>query len=138
MRANLIAERLTQAFRGDFGCAVAVVEAATWLLLPVEPRFRFGYMPPVPVTNVGDQFLVSLSAELIDRVTVDLDDDTLDAYLTAVEAFVGAHLMSPDKSSDETMRYVENELYEKAPDALALMTEVEAQAIDAGIVARLP
>lgn len=138
MRSDLIAERLERSFREDFQCAVSVVTAETWRGLPLEPRFRFGYMPPVPVTNVGDSFLVSVSAELIDEVTAGLDDELLDVYLTAVETFVGAHLMLPAESTDETVKRVEDDLYERAPESLELMTEVEANAIDAGIIPRLP
>jgi hypothetical protein len=137
MRDAEIAERLERAFRDDFGCAVAVVTAETWQGLPLEPRFRFGYMPPVAITNAGDSFVISVSAELIDRVTGDLDEFLLDQYLTAVEAFVGAHLMDPAESVDETIKRVEDQLYEQAPEALALMSQVEANAIDAGIVSRL-
>lgn len=137
MRVEHIEERLTRSFRDDFGCAVAVVQEVTWVDLPVAPRFRFGYLPPLPIVSSGRQNLVCLCPELIDRVTAWLDDNTLDVYLTTVEAFVGAHLMSETETSDEVMARVAAELYEQAPEALAMMTDVEATAIDDGIIACL-
>lgn len=137
MRVEHIAARLTRSFRGDFGCAVALVPEKTWSDMPIEPRFRFGYMPPLPIVALSGESLVCVCPELIDRVTASLDDDMLDVYLTAVEAFVGAHLMNAGETSDQVMARVETELYEQAPEALALMSAVEATAIDDGIVACL-
>lgn len=137
MRTQAIEARLTELFRDNLEQTVTVVDRSTWAEMPLPPRFRYGYMPPVPVTNDGESFVVPFSPELIDAVTSWLDDDGLDTYLNALEAFVAGHLMNPGERSDEVMVRVEDELLEKAPNALAFMTEVEIQAIDDGVVPKL-
>lgn len=138
MRSELIAERLGRSFREVPGCSLAVVSADEWLRLPVEPRWRFGYLPPIEVTESGESWLVSVSPALIAEVTRELDEDLLDVYLTGLEALVLAHLMVEGESSEEAVKRVEDQLYEQAPDALALMLSVEAEAIDRGVVPQLP
>lgn len=138
MRSEQIAERLGRSFREVPGVSLAVVSADEWALLPLEPRFRFGYLPPIAVTESGESWLVSVSPALIARVTEALDDDLLDVYLTGLEAFVLAHLMNDDESVDEAIRRVEDQLWTQAPEALALMSSVEAAAIDRGVVPALP
>ncbi len=137
MRTDAIEERLVALFRTELGNTTVSVDRETWQMLPLPPRFRFGYMPPVPVTKEEDSYVVTFCPELLDAVTAELDDELLDTYLNAVEAFLAGHIMLPEKHSDAVMRHIEDQLFEEAPDALAFMTEVEAQAIDAGIVARL-
>lgn len=138
MRSELIAERLGRSFREVPGCSLAVVSAEEWLRLPVEPRWRFGYLPPIEVTESGESWMVSVSPALIALVTEGLSEDLLDVYLTGVEALVLAHLMVEGETSEETMKRVEDHLYDNAPDALALMLSVEAAAIDRGVVPQLP
>lgn len=138
VRSELIAERLGRSFREVPGCSLAVVSAEEWLRLPVEPRFRFGYLPPIDITDSGESWLVSVSPALIATVTEGLDDDLLDVYLTGVEALVLAHLMLEGESPAETMKRVEDQIYEQAPEALTLMLSVEAEAIDRGVVPQLP
>lgn len=137
MRTQAIETRLTELFRTDLEQTTVMVDRETWGKMPLPPRFRYGYMPPVPVTADNEEFLVTLCPELIDAVTAWLDEDGLDTYLNAVEAFVAGHLMLPGASSDEVIRHVEDELFDKAPSALAFMTEVELQAIDDGVVPKL-
>lgn len=134
MRDTAIQDRLVQLFRDELGHTTVSVDRETWAKMPLLPRFRFGYMPPVPYTNEREKFVVSFCPELIDAVTETLDDDDLDTYLNAVEAFVAGHLMLPDTKSEDVMRHVEDQLLAEAPDALAFMTDVELRAIDAGIV----
>lgn len=138
MRSELIAERLGRSFREVPGCSLAVVSAEEWLRLPVEPRFRFGYLPPINITESGESWLVSVSPALIATVTEGLDEDLLDVYLTGVEALVLAHLMVEGETPAATMQRVEDQLYEQAPEALSLMLSVEAEAIDRGVVPQLP
>jgi hypothetical protein len=133
VRTNQISERLYRAFAEDFGCLVFPVPTATWLDV-VHPKFRFGYMPPIRLAHPHPAVLVMMSPSLIAAVTAWLDELQLDTYLTSVEAFVGAHLMNPAESTDETVRRIEDELYTSAPEALRLVSLVEARAIDDGIV----
>lgn len=137
MRTETIQERLEALFRTELGHTTVAVEQEKWPTLPLVPRFRFGYMPPVPLTSDRDQFVVTFSPDLIDAVTSWLDDDAFEVYMDALEAFVAGHLMLPDEPSDEVMRHVEDELFDKAPEALRFMGEVEARAIDSGVVVRL-
>jgi hypothetical protein len=137
VRTQAIEDRLTELFRSSLDQTTVMVDRSTWDQMPLPPRFRYGYMPPVPVTTDNEDFVVSFCPELIDRVTAWLDDDGLDTYLNAVEAFVAGHLMLPEASADEVIILIENELHDKAPNALAFMTEVELQAMDDGIVPKL-
>jgi hypothetical protein len=110
MRTQAIEDRLTELFRTELQQTTVSVDRGTWSQMPLAPRFRYGYMPPVPITADGEQFVVTFCPELIDLVT---------AWL------------------NEVMRRVEDELLDKAPNALAFMTEVEVQAIDDGVVPKL-
>ena len=134
MRARQIEQRLVLLLRDELRCRVEIASAHAWRLLPVEPRYRFGYGPPVltqPATVV-----VRFSPELLDEITCWLSDDDLDIYLMAVETFLAAHLVLRDLTSDEIMQRLENELLDDAPRALQLMSTVELRAIDDGLVAR--
>jgi hypothetical protein len=137
MRTQAIEDRLTELFRTELQQTTVSVDRGTWSQMPLAPRFRYGYMPPVPITADGEQFVVTFCPELIDLVTAWLNEEELAIYLDALEAFVAGHLMAPEESSDEVMRRVEDELLDKAPNALAFMTEVEVQAIDDGVVPKL-
>jgi hypothetical protein len=135
VRAPEISERLIAHFRGEMGWQVIEVDAATWRGLPVEPRFRFGWMPPVPLTNDPESpVVVTLSPDLLDEITKWLTDELLDNYLTTLEAFIDAYVWKRKLPPDEVMRFVEDELLVKAPSALQLMSEVEAEAISDGLV----
>lgn len=129
----MIARRLKGAFENDFHCQAEELGAPAWRALSVAPRFRFGYMPP---RDEGADTVIRYSPGLLERITRRLNDDELDIYLTVVETIVGAFLMDPARPDDEVIETIENELYEAG--ALALLAEVEAQALDDGHVAPLP
>lgn len=124
---------MTDLFGSTLDCRLAVLSRREWRILDIEPRFRFGYMPPTsPATEMP--ILVSFAPELIDAVTASLSDNEFDIYLTAVETLVAAYLMKPGWTPDEVMRWVEDQLMNDAPSALELMTNIEMNALDDGTV----
>lgn len=123
---------MVRLFRSQLACEVAVLSARQWREdVIVEPRYRFGYRPPERTEPPA----VCFSPGLLDEITGWLSDDEFDIYITAIEAFMAAHLMLPGAPPDEIMRLLENELLAEAPLALRLMSEVELRAIDDGLVA---
>lgn len=130
-RSTQIEHRLVWLLRDRLSCDVELVDASQWRHdLARSPRYRYGYAPPTPTQPP----VVRLCPVLLDEITSWLTDDELDVYLMAVEAFLAAHLVLRDASSDEIMQYLENELLADALYALRLMTEVEMRALDDRLV----
>lgn len=127
-RTDLISERLT-AFLRDNACTPAELSLEQWKVAPTG-RFRFGWTLPVPVDNERTRFVAIVCPELIALTTNWLPDELLDHYLDTVEAFIVGRTERPDLSVDDAMKFAESAFYEKAPDSLKLMNEVEVQALD--------
>jgi hypothetical protein len=134
-RKQIIEDRLTTHFRDELSLGVLSVDQATWSRLELPPRFRFGWMPPVPM--LADAMVVMFSAEMIDAVTADLPDDLLASYLDILEVVVEFHVVHRGLESDAIVEMAENELYGAAPDVLGLWGRVDASAIDRGLVPAL-
>jgi hypothetical protein len=134
-RTDQITERLTQHVQ-SMGHAVVTPDRASWASYPLPARFKFGWMPPVPLSDRADeeQLIVSFCPELLDVLTEHLDDDLFDTYLTALETYIDLHIAWHGQPPSAINKVVEDTLYEQAPAALELVNLVELRALDQGLV----
>jgi hypothetical protein len=130
MRTEQIRERLTKHFKDELGCVVITPNQWGWAQSHIDPRWRFGWMPPV----APDSDTIFFCPELLDRITEALDEDDLDSYLLVIELYLDRCLAHRDWPIEEIDRAVESELHEHAPFALTLWSETDARALDAQIV----
>lgn len=136
-RQDLILNRLLTFYSNELGIYSSVLTRAEWGDLPLARQYRFGWMPPADVElDGGESGLVGVvSPEMLAAVTDHLDEVGLDAYLTVVELAMTSFVQfreSDDAGAIE--RRIENALWELAPESIALRSEVEMHALDAGIV----
>lgn len=136
-RRDVIRNRLCEYVLEELGCAVACPSKEALTNYPV-PGHLFGWFPPMPLDDDYQLVVVSFSPELLAEITAWLDDDELDAYLSAVEQLVDCYLRllatAPELSPSEQQIWVEREMLDANPDALDLVSRVELQAVDSGIV----
>lgn len=137
-RREAIIHRLASHILEDLRCAVVTPSKQSWSFYQLSAPYRFGWMPPVQVVDDTPALLVSFCPELIAETTAWLDDEQLDVYLTVVEAFIDAMVAQFSEPVAEVYHRVQNSLYETAPDALALVSQVEVRALDDGIVPVAP
>lgn len=130
MRRDEIGNRLTNSFAG-VGLTTVKMSKEEWDRFGPEPRWRFGWVPPLATGTSG---LVVVCPELIDRITAELDDDDLDSYLLVIEAWVICTQQYPGRSADEIDGIVQSELYDNARFALRLWSTTDAKALDSGVV----
>lgn len=135
-RQELIRARLVAYSRDELHIYCSVIPRSDWLALPLANQYRFGWIPPIDLAEVEveDNLIAIISPEMIDAVTAHLDDDGLDTYLTSIEATMAAFVQHRGQPAAQIERDLESLLWEEAPHAIGLRNEVEAQALDAGIV----
>ena len=136
-RRDEIRNRLAEFLLEQRGCAVVCPSKETLAQFPVTGHL-FGWFPPMPVDDDPHLLVVSFSPELIDEMTAYLDYQQLDVYLGVVEAILDGYLEAFESggSLDDAREQVESELFDADPDALALLSEIEARALDTGLVRR--
>lgn len=81
----------------------------------------------MPLEEDSTILLVGFCPEVIAKSTAHLDEEHLEVYLATVEAFLSAYIEDPLADHDKVRHAVEDRLYDDYPDALSLMTEVEAR-----------
>ena len=134
-RKDAIRNRLAGYLLEDQGCAVVCPSKEAVQLVPIDGHL-FGWFPPMPLDDNPDLPIVSICPELIAETTEWLDNDQLDTYLVVVEALLAGYVdalragITPEAAREQ----IESGLFETNPDALALCSEVELRALDAGIV----
>lgn len=134
-RTTQISDRLVAYFRDTLHIRSSSIPAEDWKGLAVYPGYRFGWLPPLDLTEEGiDELIAITSPELIAKVTAELNDDQLDTYLTVVEAMMAAFVERRGEPTEAVERAVEDLLYAEAADAILLRHETEAGAIDRGII----
>lgn len=135
MRTQIIERRLTRHFRDDLHLRVLTPDMETWKGLPIDRRHRYGWMHPMPLDDDADgELMVMFCPELIATTTHWLTDELLSEYLTVIECFIDALVANRGEPVEQTSLWVEEHLAEECPAALRLLSEVEVQAIDSGIV----
>lgn len=126
-RDTYIMRHMTEALE-EVGIGIGVVSSAeTWNTIPLPPA-RFGWTEPVAMRDeeTGGVFPMALICpEIIAKVTEKLSDTELDAYLDVVEIKIIAADGQPSLLS---------ELFDRAPNSVALWNDTDARALDLGIV----
>lgn len=137
-RRDDIRNRLAAFLLEERCVAVACVPSKTMADRPVIGHL-FGWFPPMPIEDNADLLVVTFSPELIADITEWLTDEQLDTYLGVVEMFLDGYIGAIESGTDtrEARVRTESELFDSDPDALTLFSEIEARALDLGIV-RLP
>lgn len=128
-----IASRLQHFFSESLLLNSTDVTAAQWRSLPLEPEWRFGWMPPVNLQDLVDdrQLIVMISSELLAEVVATVDEKTGASYLDVVEMIVALHVALRKKPAEERVREV-NMLADTG--GLRIRSLVEFAALDAGVV----
>lgn len=138
-RRVAIMNRLSAHILNDLRCATVTPSKRSWTLFDLAGPYRFGWMPPV---TIGDSepplLLISFCPDLLAETTMWLDDDALDTYLTATEAFLDAMVAWPKGPPSQVYAQVQNSLYETSPGVLDLVSQVEMRALDEGLVPGTP
>lgn len=135
-RSAMIRDRLVAHFRDALNIYCSEVAGEQWLALPFSTEFRFGWIPPIDLDAVGvDPNLIAIiSPDMIGAVTAHLDDADLDTYLTIIELTADGFVARQGDPLEAIQRDLDDTLYSSAPDAMRLRYEVEARAIDKGLI----
>jgi hypothetical protein len=123
------------------GRGVAVVCPSTVAMATYPVAGSFGWFPPMPIEEGNSELLiVTFSPELLAEMTESLTYEELDTYLRVVEMFLDRYIEAIERGEDgnEAREQAESELLDTEPEALALFSEVEARALDTGLVQRPP
>lgn len=134
-RRDLIRNHLAAHLLEGRGCAVVCPSKETVTQFPIDGHL-FGWFPPMPLDENSDLQVVSFCPELMAEITDWLTDDQLLVYIATIEALLDGYIdaLQHGTSSDEARERVEAEIFDADPDALALFSEIELRALDAGIV----
>lgn len=136
MRTYRIRHRLADYVLNTLGCAAVTPSKTAWTTFEIDGPYRFGWMPPTQIEDDSPLMLiVSFCPELIAETTLWLDKDQLDQYLSTIEAFIDAMVTWPERSESDVYGEVQDKYYTMMPEVLALVSQVEARAIDEGVVA---
>lgn len=135
-RRDDIRNRLGAHLMEERGVAVMCTSSQAMGNYPVAGQF--GWFPPMPIDDDPNLLIVTFSAELIADITAWLTNEQLDTYLGVVEMFLDAYIEAMESGTDanEARERAESELFDTDPDALALLSQVEARALDSGLVRR--
>ena len=142
-RRELIRNRLCEHLLEDRGCAVVCPPKEVVLQTPITGHL-FGWLPPMPIDEDNNLLLlVAFCPELLAEITAGLDDNDLDFYLSAIEELWDCYLEEFEAGStlspDDMRVKVESDFFDKEPEILAFMSQVEMQALSDGIVpTRIP
>lgn len=128
-RTELIRAHLATNLLRDHGVAVVTPHAEAWLRHEAFGSWPFGWAVPMPVDDDDHLLIVAFSPEVIAKTTEHLDNEHLEVYLATIEAFLAAYIEEPSADTNTVRHLVEDHLYADYPDALRLMTEVEALAL---------
>lgn len=120
----------------DQSVAVVAISAEVWQAQKgLGDRFRFGWMPTTPIDDDELLIIMSICPELIDTTTAELTKTELARYLEVIKLFLDDLVAAESGEAPiEVMRRTEEHLYATAPDDLALLSRVEANALDNGLV----
>lgn len=134
-RANLIRDRLVAHFHETLQVSTTLVLPDYWWNLDLIPQYRYGWTPPF-VVEMRDRprMGVLLCPEVIGEVTAHLDERDLDAYITIIELTAATYLRMWDSPPEAVEDELLDLLWQAAPTALVLRTDVELHALDTGIV----
>lgn len=134
-RVDVIRCRLAYHVMEELGAAAASPHKDEWEGMGLNGNYRFGWMPPYQVSPEDpDTWVVVFCPELIAETTAFLDDDELQAYLDIIKAFINGVVEHPELAPSQAERLVEDDVYEKDPAALELLSRVQVWALDEGIV----
>lgn len=134
-RSTAIRDRLVGHCR-KLSILCSEIPASDWPALPLALEYRYGWMPPIDLEalQVEDNLIAIISPELLARTTAHLDDVELQTYLMVLELIIDLYVQHQGTAVEEIAELVDNTLWDQAPDALRLRLEVEAHAMDEGIV----
>lgn len=120
------------------GCPIGILSPDTWAGLVAahpltEVRWGYGYPRPVDLGPDRPGLIVGFCPEIIAGQTMHLHNDDLTAYLDAVEWMLDMHIALFDEitNPEERARQVEDRLYDEGTGHLAVISAVQAAALDA-------
>lgn len=126
-RAQQIYEQFEELFFKRMRCGFAPMDKEAWEAMGLGHEFGFGWLPPMKVEH---GVIVSFCADVIAEQTAELDDVDFETYVGTIEHRISRHVQWIDELDLDARRIkVENELYEKAPAAFELISEVESAAL---------
>lgn len=134
-RRDDIRNRLAAHLLEEQGCAVVCPDKDSMTAFPVTGHL-FGWYPPMPIEDDPNVLLVAFSPELIAELTSHLTDEQLDSYLRVVETILDGYIEAIETGVPAAIarERIESALFDTDPDALTLLSEIEARALDTGIV----
>lgn len=134
-RSDLIRDRLVGHCR-DLNLLCSEISENDWRAMPLALQYRFGWMPPVDLDaiEVADNLIVIISPDLLDRITAHLDDLDLGTYLTVIELMIDLFVAHRGQPAEQVAEIVDNAMWDQCSEAFKLRLEVEAFAMDRGIV----
>lgn len=145
MIADQILSRFDDYWVNSIGhTAVATTPKHVWFSLPIDETTlggRFGWCWPAehddPEHN-GFHFLVAYCPEILAEITAHLDDDDRSEYLNGVEWMCSMYLADMESGTDGLADRIRAQLADSFPVTAHIMAEVEARAVNLGIVPTEP
>lgn len=110
-RAGAIRTQLRAAIY-NLHCIPAAVTRQDWDGYDLPSRYRFGWLPPIPLTEGPEAgtYTVAFCPELLDEITKDLPDTQLEVYLTVLETLICYQLQDPAEPPDNAYRRAEDDM----------------------------
>lgn len=134
-RRDVIRDHLTAHLLDGRRCAVVCPSKKVATSFPIDGHL-FGWFPPLPLGEPSDLLVVSFCPELMAEITEWLSDSELERYLCTIEAVLDGYFDAATHGIDAEVarERIESDIFDKNPDTLALFSEIELRALDAGIV----
>lgn len=124
---------------GEIGCIPSDIPLDDFVrMVPVlQPPFRFGWLPPIWFDRTKREVVIGFCPEQIDRTTAECDDDEFQIYLDCCLQLMAGCVALLDDEDDALVRYrmAEDRLFESAPIAFEILSDVQFSAVDRGVAA---
>lgn len=133
-RTDQITNRLRTVITETLFSTPSVISREDFLAFPLQPQFRYGFMPPVMLE--GRRVIVPICPEILAAAAADFDDETFADYLELLEFLVTQHVALLDKIPDGCARHDEvlGILSNCAPNHMSLLLSAQARLLDDGVV----
>lgn len=114
-------------------CSASILPLAEYEQYPINPTFRYGWMPPIWLDREERSIVIGFCPELIASMTEYLTDDAFELYMDTIAYLITKHVALLDDIDDALDRHCAAE--DDLPEHLSrLLSDVQFRALDTGLV----
>lgn len=133
-RTGQITDHLRTHITETLHSTVSVISREDFLSFPLQPQFRYGFMPPIMAE--GRTVIVPICPEILAAAADGMDDHTFSEYLELVTFIITKHVALLDEIHDGCARHeaVLELIAAALPNHMALLMGAQARLLDDGVV----